>query len=93
MSRIPDRAKMGFPFRDYHASAKKVNFIRQPETNRRRINGFVQRHTNHKIRNLAPAGSITSDTRLFIANAMYLKVSRPRDLMHKWEWLKWHHIP
>nr|XP_039254966.1 leukocyte elastase inhibitor-like [Styela clava] len=61
--------------KDYHVSAKKVNFMNAPDLNRRRINQFVQRHTERKIKDLAPRGSISSDTRLFIANAMYMKAS------------------
>lgn len=61
--------------KDYHVSAKKVNFMNSPELNRRRINQFVMRHTEKKIKDLAPRGSISGDTRLFIVNAMYMKAS------------------
>ncbi len=50
-----------------------VDFLKQGESARLRINGWVEDHTEKRITDLLPKGSITPDTRLVIANAVYFK--------------------
>lgn len=57
----------------YHAPLKKVDFEGAPDSQRSAINNWVEQKTENKIKDLLPAGSITSDTRLVLANAIYFK--------------------
>lgn len=60
------KAKYGAPFAmlDYRRNAAGAT---------REINDWVGRQTNKRIQNLIPAGALTADTRLVLANAFYLK--------------------
>jgi serpin B len=57
----------------YSANVTNLDFIGAPEASRATINQWVGEKTDDKIRNLLPAGSIDSLTRLVITNAIYFK--------------------
>jgi len=57
----------------YGAKATNLDFITKPEDSRITINQWIEDQTNNKIRDLIPAGSIDSLTRLVITNAVYFK--------------------
>ncbi len=65
------------------------NFISSPEKERQKINTWVADRTADKIQDLLPAGSINTNTRLVLTNAVYFlgqwqnpfKVDRTRDEM------------
>jgi serpin B len=48
-----------------------LDFIGAPDSSRTQINDWVADNTNDRIKDLLPAGSVTSDTRLVLANAVY----------------------
>lgn len=48
-----------------------MDFIARPERARKTINGWVSDRTEDKIKDLLPKGSIDSDTRLVLTNAIY----------------------
>lgn len=59
---------------DFYAGyATDVDFIRETEPTRQRINRWVEEKTNDKIKELFPPGSLTADARLVITNAIYFK--------------------
>jgi serpin B len=58
---------------DYHAPLQPLDFTANPDGSRQTINTWVDGETDHKIPELFPAGSITSDTRLVLANAIVFK--------------------
>jgi serpin B len=57
----------------YSAPIAPVDFIHAPEPAREEINRWVAERTQDRIRDLLPAGSILSLTRLVLANAVYFK--------------------
>jgi len=57
----------------YDAGVIPVNFITEPEKSRITINNWVEKNTNNKILNLLPDGSIHSQTRMVLVNAIYFK--------------------
>ena len=70
----------GYPFRDdfiallddrYGAGLHEVDFIRETEPSRQRINRWVEQQTHDRISNLMPEGSIMPETRLVLTNAIY----------------------
>ena len=72
----------GTPFRtafvdrlkaDFAASAESVDFRADPEGARTRVNDWVDQQTHGKIKDLLPAGSVTTMTRLVLANAVHFK--------------------
>ncbi len=58
---------------DFGAAPASVDFQRQPGPARRAINDWVAAHTAKLITNLMPPGSITVQTAMVLANAIYLK--------------------
>ena len=64
--------------RDYRAPIETLDFIKEPEPARAEINAWVDRTTNHKIRELLPPGAVDVDTRLALVNAIYF--------MGRWQW-------
>jgi serpin B len=56
---------------NYRAPLTLPDFIANPEAARVRINRWTEQHTNDKIMNLLPAGSIDSGTRLVLTSAIY----------------------
>jgi serpin B len=74
--------QIGYPFlldfRDtltesYDAPLRLTDFAHAPEEARMEINNWVSDATNGKIEDLMVPGSITPDTRLVLANAIYFK--------------------
>lgn len=58
----------------FNAPLHRIDFT-DPEPARNAINDWVARHTNDRIKGLFPAGSITPDEQLVLANAVYFKGS------------------
>lgn len=72
--------QQGFAFRQpfldqvssaYGAPLEELDFYGHPDPAREHINAWVESQTRDRIRNLLPQGSITSDTRLVLTNALY----------------------
>lgn len=57
----------------YDAGPNQTDFMHQSEAARTAINKWVEDQTNEKIKDLMPEGTITEDTRLVLANAVYFK--------------------
>jgi serpin B len=57
----------------YGAPFEKMDFQKHPDPERQRINKWVEDQTRERIRDLIPSGGIREDTRLVLANAIYLK--------------------
>jgi len=57
----------------YNAGIMPLDFISDPEKSRITINNWVEKNTNDKITNLLPDGSIHSETRMVLVNAIYFK--------------------
>jgi serpin B len=58
---------------DVGAAPRAAEFATDPDSARQAINSWVAGHTAQLIKNLMPPGSITSQTALVLANAIYLK--------------------
>ena len=58
---------------NYGEEVRPVNFRRDPETARIRINDWVSDETEERITGLIPPDAITGLTRLLLANAIYFK--------------------
>jgi serpin B len=58
---------------DYGAGFNRVDFKGAPDATRSMINQWVEQKTEDKIKDLLPPGSVKSDTRLVLANAIYFK--------------------
>ncbi len=59
--------------RDFAASAQQLDFAKDADGARGTINAWVAARTAGHIQGLMPRGSITGDTKLVLANAVYLK--------------------
>ncbi|XP_037236301.1 serpin B10-like [Falco rusticolus] len=59
--------------RYYNSEPQSVDFVGAADEIRREINSKVEHHTEGKIQNLLPPGSIDSLTRLVLINALYFK--------------------
>lgn len=59
----------------YGAGVNLVDFIRDAEASRARINAAVSEQTERRIPELIPTGAVNSDTRLVLTNAVYFKAS------------------
>jgi serpin B len=57
----------------YGAELAQVDFSRQPDQARQRINAWIEAQTQAKIRDLIPPGVLDASTRLVLTNAIYLK--------------------
>ncbi len=57
----------------YDAPFRQTDFVDAPEEARRHINDWVSEETEGKIEDLMVPGSVTPDTRLVLANAIYFK--------------------
>jgi serpin B len=75
-------AQIGYDFRAgfrdfvkkfYGAPFEEMDFKTAPDRERQRINKWVADQTRERIRDLIPTGGINEDTRLVLANAIYLK--------------------
>jgi serpin B len=60
---------------NYGAGLRLLDYISQPEESRLAINQWVSDETKEKIQDLIPQGSIDSDTRLVLSNAIYFKAT------------------
>lgn len=60
---------------NYGAGLQTLDFTKDPEAARKTINDWVSEKTKDKIRDLFAQGTITPDTRLVLANAIYFKAS------------------
>lgn len=58
---------------DFRAGLFEADFARNPDTAAGRINRWVERETRDRIQNLIGDGTLTPDTRLVLANAIYFK--------------------
>lgn len=57
----------------YAARPETVDFIRDPPVSVRRINAWIANRTHQRLGEVVPAGALDTDTRVVIANAIYLK--------------------
>jgi serpin B len=73
-------AQTGFDFRTayldllaraYGAGVNLLDFAAAPDASRRTINDWVSQQTNQRIEDLLPPGSVSTDTRLVLTNAVY----------------------
>ncbi len=55
------------------AEANACDFVRQASQERVRINAWVSQNTRDRIKDIIPAGVLSPETRLVIANAIYFK--------------------
>lgn len=55
------------------AKVRNVDFIKQTETARQQINGWVQQQTSGKIENLLSEGAVDKATRMVVVSALYAK--------------------
>ncbi len=58
---------------DYGAGLRLMDFENEPEGARTEINDWVASETHERINDLLPPGSVTVDTKLVLANAVYMK--------------------
>ena len=74
--------QLGYPFlsgfldvliESYNAPLRQTDFVGAPEEARGQINDWVSDETDGKIEALMKPGSMTPDTRLVLANAIYFK--------------------
>jgi len=57
----------------YGSAVLPIDFSHSPNPARLTINGWVEKQTNDRIKDILPPGSITTDTRLVITNAIWFK--------------------
>ena len=60
---------------NYAAGVRLVDFVSAPDSARGQINDWVERETKGKIVDIMPPGSVDSDTRMVLANAVYFKAA------------------
>lgn len=74
----------GYDFRSVFISGVKshfgapmelMNFIKDHDGARQEINGWVEKQTQKRIRDLIPENGLTADTRLVLVNALYFKAA------------------
>ncbi|HKB39083.1 MAG TPA: serpin family protein [Gemmataceae bacterium] len=58
---------------NFGAGLREVDFKNAPEEARTTINEWVEKQTKDKIKDLFPKGTVTSDMRLALTNAIYFK--------------------
>lgn len=74
-------AQKGFPWRPefkarvarYGAGLTDADFATQPDKERLTVNAWVEEKTKDKIKELLKSGTVTPDTRMVLANAIYFK--------------------
>ena len=59
----------------YGGIIASLDFKQEPDESRTVINNWVENKTNDHIKDILPSGSITTDTRLVLANAIYMKAN------------------
>lgn len=57
----------------YHSELEQLSFAKAPEESRKHINTWVSKQTKGKIPELLSGGSVDSETRLVLVNALYFK--------------------
>ncbi len=60
---------------NFGGGTQLLDFIGAPENARTSINSYIGQQTNSRITDLMPQGSITSDTRLVLTNAVWFKAN------------------
>jgi serine protease inhibitor len=63
----------------FGAPLEPMDFIKDPARCAESINGWVESQTQGRITNLIPANALSKDTRLVLANAIYLKAPWARE--------------
>ncbi|KAK7351670.1 hypothetical protein VNO77_11276 [Canavalia gladiata] len=58
---------------DYKATLTSVDFLKKAVEVANEVNSWVEKETNGLVKELLPAGSVDSSTRLIFANALYFK--------------------
>src|SRR5215470_2727632 len=85
-------AQKGYPFREAYLSLVKQNFggafepldfVADSAAATQRINKWVADQTRDRIRDLIPGGALDKETRLVLANALYLKAPWASELPQK----------
>ncbi|KAM4687588.1 serpin B8-like isoform 2-T2 [Discoglossus pictus] len=64
---------LGSALKYYDADLKSVDFAENSDECRKEINEWVEQKTEGKIQNILPDGTVHSDTRLVLVNAVYFK--------------------
>ncbi|XP_059119201.1 serpin B9-like [Peromyscus eremicus] len=57
----------------YHSELEHLSFVKAAEESRKHINTWVSKQTERKIPELLSGGSVDSETRLVLVNALYFK--------------------
>ncbi|XP_034369065.1 serpin B4-like [Arvicanthis niloticus] len=57
----------------YQANVESLDFVHAAEESQKKINSWVERQTDGKIKDLFPSGSLSSSTILVLVNAVYFK--------------------
>ncbi|XP_052056287.1 serpin B4-like isoform X2 [Apodemus sylvaticus] len=57
----------------YQANVESLDFLNAAEESQKKINSWVESHTNGQIKDLFPSGSLSSSTILVLVNAVYFK--------------------
>lgn len=59
----------------FNAPLESLDFRGQPEKARGLVNRWVEQQTRNKIKNLVPRGSVSTETRVVLANAIYFRAA------------------
>ncbi|KAL6181115.1 hypothetical protein ACLB2K_047771 [Fragaria x ananassa] len=65
----------------YKAALKRVDFEHKPDEVRSEVNSWAEKETNGRIKSILAPGSVNSQTKLLLANALYFK----GDWQHKFD--------
>ena len=68
----------------FRAEARSMDFKNKAEDSRLVINRWVEEQTKDLIKHLLPAGSVRSDTRLILTNAIYFKGDWEHPFQERW---------
>lgn len=58
---------------DYDGGLREVDFVKGTEQARKTINGWVEKQTKDRVKELLPEGVLDENTRLVLTNAIYFK--------------------
>jgi serpin B len=67
----------------FGAPLEALDFAKNPADAAKHINGWVEKQTRERIRNLIPANALNKDTRLVLANAVFLKAPWAQEFNEK----------
>lgn len=70
-----EKAYLELGKRVFGAALEPVDFRSNADAERKKINAWVEQQTRDRITNLLPDGSLQSDARLVLVNAIYFKAS------------------